>query len=50
MKTEIELIQLAEQHLDDDVANNAMKELRERFDKSYLWCWDCVSKIVHCVR
>ena len=41
MKTENELIALAEQHPDDNVANKAMKELRERFDKTYGWCQDC---------
>lgn len=41
MKTENELIALAEQHPDDNVANKAMKELREKFDKTYGWCEDC---------
>ena len=41
MKTENELISLAEQHPDDNVANKAMKELRESFDKTYGWCMDC---------
>lgn len=41
MRTEKELIALAEQHLDDNVANEAMKELRERFDETYGWCSDC---------
>jgi len=27
--------------IDDNVANKAMKELRERFDKTYGWCMDC---------
>lgn len=41
MKTEHELISIAEQHPDDSVANEAMKELRQRFDKTYDWCMDC---------
>lgn len=41
MKTEDELIEIAQQHIDDNVANKAMKELRERFDKTYIWCQDC---------
>jgi hypothetical protein len=41
MKTENELIRLAEQHPDDKVAKKAMKELRTKFDKTYGWCNDC---------
>ena len=41
MKSEIELIQLAQEHPNDSVANKEMKELRERFDKTYGWCEDC---------
>tara|TARA_R110000851_G_scaffold203860_1_gene355776 strand:- start:331 stop:525 length:195 start_codon:yes stop_codon:yes gene_type:complete len=41
MKTEDELIRLAEQHSSDKVANKAMKELRTKFDKTYGWCNDC---------
>ena len=41
MKTEIELIKLAENHADDNIANSAMKELRYRFDETYIWCQDC---------
>jgi len=51
MNTENELIQLAEQHPDDIVANKAMKELREKFDKTYFWCEDCdglVCKEIDC--
>ena len=46
MKTEIELIKIAEQHPEDSEANKAMKELRERFDKSYGWCSDCDGLVV----
>ena len=46
MKTENQLIQLAEMHPDDKVANKAMKELRERFDSSYIWCGDCDGLVV----
>lgn len=41
MKTETELIQIAEQHIDDDMAKTAMQELRARFDPTYFWCDDC---------
>ncbi len=40
MKTEDELIQIAEQGGDEESAV-AMKELRERFDPTYFWCPDC---------
>lgn len=40
-KTEKELIKIAEIHSDNEVANEAMKELRSRFDKTYGWCYDC---------
>jgi hypothetical protein len=38
---EIRLMRLAEMHPDDEVANSAMKELREKFDSTYIWCQDC---------
>lgn len=40
-KTEVQLIIIAEQDEDDNRANAAMKELREKFDKTYFWCNDC---------
>ena len=46
MKTESELINLAEQHPDDVVASRSMKELRDRFDKTYFWCADCDGLVV----
>lgn len=46
MKTENQLIQLAEMHPDDKVVNKAMKELRERFDSTYIWCGDCDGLVV----
>ena len=39
--TENELRMIAELDQDDVVAGKAMKELQERFDKTYDWCWDC---------
>jgi hypothetical protein len=39
--TEAELIIIAENHPDDTKSAEAMKELRERFDKTYGWCNDC---------
>lgn len=41
MKTEIQLIRLAQQHPCDKIANKAMKELRTKFDMTYGWCNDC---------
>ena len=42
-----------EQHLivlannaEDKIANKAMKELRERFDETYIWCLDCDCMVV----
>ena len=46
MKTELDLIRLAEMHPDDKVANAAMKDLRERFDSTYGWCMDCDGLVV----
>ena len=39
--TEAELIQTAEQHEDDIVANEAMRLLREKYDSTHFWCDDC---------
>ncbi len=44
--TEDELINLATWHIDDEVANKAMVELRERFDNTYFWCTDCDGLVV----
>ena len=41
MKTESQLAILAETHPDDDIALQYMKELRKRFDETYIWCQDC---------
>ena len=41
MRTEDELINIAQADQDDEIANAAMKELRERFDSTYIWCMDC---------
>lgn len=46
MKSEIELVNIAQSDRDDDKANAAMKELRERFDKTYMWCMDCDGAVV----
>ena len=49
--SEDELIKIAQQHPDDELANKAMKELHEKFDKSYIWCYDCdglVCKLKDC--
>lgn len=39
--TEESLIGLAQNSKDDDVANEAMKCLRKRFDVTYFWCPEC---------
>jgi len=39
--TEQKLIMTAQNHSDDLIANQAMKELREKFDSTYFWCIDC---------
>tara|TARA_R110000803_G_C11807309_1_gene300208 strand:+ start:392 stop:589 length:198 start_codon:yes stop_codon:yes gene_type:complete len=41
MKTENELIILAQWDICDKIANAAMNELRTNFDKTYGWCDDC---------
>lgn len=46
MKTELQLIHLAEMHPEDSIANSAMKEIRERFHSSYMWCSDCDGRVV----
>lgn len=51
MRTENELIDIAQDHPDENIANDAMKELRERFDATYGWCYDCdglVCKEIDC--
>lgn len=35
------LVEIATMHPDDKVANRAMKILRKRYDKTYIWCADC---------
>ena len=45
-RPENELIEIAQAHPEDRVANAAMKELRERFDNSYGWCEDCDGLVV----
>lgn len=46
MKTEEELIYLAETALEDKDAQSAMDELRDRFDKTYMWCLECDGAVV----
>ena len=40
-KEELKLIEIAEQHPNDEVSKKAMKELREKYDETYFWCDDC---------
>ena len=40
-KEERELCDIAERDPDDEKANEAMKTLREKYDKTYFWCDDC---------
>lgn len=35
------IVSIAQGHSDDKYANNAMKQLKERFDKTYMFCVDC---------
>lgn len=39
-KTELELCRIAEER-SDRKANIAMEVLKERYDKTYMWCMDC---------
>jgi hypothetical protein len=45
MKSELQLIKLAEMHLEDSVANLYMKELKTKFDSTYMWCMDCDGRV-----
>lgn len=45
LKTEEELIRIAQCGNDDD-ATNAMIELREHFDSTYVWCSECDYAVV----
>lgn len=40
-KTEDHLISIAQHHPDDNEANKAMKELKAKFDPTYMFCLDC---------
>ncbi len=40
------LIVLAEMHIHDHIASQAMKKLREHYDKTYGWCMDCDGLVV----
>lgn len=44
--TENELIHLAETAIDDRDAQLAMDELRDKFDKNYVWCLECDGAVV----
>ncbi|GAA3654876.1 hypothetical protein [Flavivirga jejuensis] len=46
MKSELQLIRIAEMHDDDNVANTSMKILQEKFDPTYKWCQDCDGLVV----
>lgn len=46
MKSEMQLIQLAEMQNDDSIANSAMKELKQRYASDYKWCQDCDGRVV----
>jgi len=41
LKEEVRLIKIAQTNPCDKCANEAMKKLREDFDKTYGWCMDC---------
>lgn len=44
--SEEELCQVAEIHPDDKEASKAMRMLRTKFDKSYIWCYDCDGLVI----
>lgn len=46
METENELMQLAQDHPDNEITELAMAKLRDRFDKTYIWCVDCDGLVV----
>ena len=46
MKTEQELIEIAQDAELEADASAAMKELRERFSSDYTWCEDCDGLVV----
>lgn len=46
MKTELDLIKLAQTAKLDEVANNAMKELRANYDETYMFCNECDGAVV----
>ena len=51
LRSEQELIQIAQDAELESDANAAMKELRERFSSDYIWCEDCdglVTKLSEC--
>ena len=43
---ELELFEIAQWHEDDNVAREAMKELIEKYDKTYFYCSDCDGLLV----
>lgn len=45
-QTEAYLVGMAENHPDDNLANRAMKILRNKFDKTYGWCNDCDGLVI----
>lgn len=45
-KLESGLILIAENDPCDKKAKQSMKELREKFDKTYMWCLDCDGLVV----
>jgi hypothetical protein len=46
VKSELQLIQIAETNQEDSIAHKAMKILREKFDTTYKWCVDCDGAVV----
>lgn len=46
IRTEEELIKLAQTSPDDTIANKAMEELRKNYDDSYCWCLMCDLAVV----
>lgn len=50
-KSENQLASIAEMHPDEEVASEAMRLLRTKYDDTYFWCSDCdglVCKVSDC--
>lgn len=44
--TENQLASVAEYHPNQEISSEAMKQLKEKFDPTYMWCSDCDFAVV----